>query len=145
MHLAGLAQDTLARSLSLVPGLGVRSTRQLMPFQLSARDTVRPAGEKLVPVAMQRSGLAQEMLPRVASVEWVPAAGSTRQLVPFHASASVRRPPAVRWSPTAMQRSGRLQAMAASSLLPRLGVVSTRHRLPFHETASVWLGPALSG
>src|SRR5260370_16570258 len=100
MQRAGLAHDTLARSLTRVPGLGVRSSCHRPPFQLSARVIVAPvAGLKLVPVAMQRSGPEQEMLSSLASAEWVSAAGSTRQLVPFHASASLCLPPLVKRAP----------------------------------------------
>ena len=43
MQLTGLAQDTLARSLSLVPGLGVFSTRHRVPFQVTASVWPRPS------------------------------------------------------------------------------------------------------
>jgi hypothetical protein len=146
MQRAGALQETPVRSLIAVPGLGVGSTRHLVPFQLSANVIVTgPVGVclRLAPAATQLFAVGQDTLVSALSMECVSARGKSRQLVPFHASASVPRPLAVKASPTAMQRAGRGQLMLKSSLLPGLGIASTRHLLPSHPMASGWLGPAL--
>ena len=89
------------------PGLGMAWTRQVVPFHRSARPTVMPlppllppsreAAELMVtaPTAVQVPGAVQDSAER-SSLPVAPAGlgvAWTRQLAPFHRSASITEDP----------------------------------------------------
>jgi hypothetical protein len=124
-------------------------TRQLLPFQASARFTlVSAAWPGVLPTAVQTVADGQDtpakpplLAPAGSMVRWI------CQRVPFHLSA--RGNPVLdrlaAWEPTAVQARPDVHETADSSLIPALsrfwfGVDSTFHPLP--AAVPVWLACA---
>ena len=129
-------------------------TRQLVPFQTSARDIlVSGALPGVLPTAVQAVADGQDTPEKEAlSAPAGSLVGWIRQRVPFHLSARVN-PVLDRlaaWEPTAVQARPEEHETAVSTLMPALsrfwfGVGSTFHPLP--AAVPVWLactGPAVT-
>ena len=146
----GDVQDTANSELLVEPlGAGMAWTRQLVPFQTSARLTlVSAALPGVLPTAVQAVADGQDtpekealLAPVGNSVDWI------CQRVPFHLSARVN-PVLDRlaaWEPTAVQARPEVHETAVSTLMPALsrfwfGVGSTFHPLP--AAVLVWLACA---
>src|SRR5581483_498319 len=87
------------RADRLAPPGGAFTTRQVLPFQASASED--PAATPASPTAMQKETLVHETASRKPATL---ALRRTRQLAPFHTSASTKSLPAgLRRPPTAMQ------------------------------------------
>src|ERR1700761_5885284 len=88
-------------------GFGVGSTRQVLPFHLSA--SVGPPGWlKSVPVAVHALAEVQDTASNTPAVAWYGnGTACTRQLVPFQESASGRAFPVALFQPTAVQARAR--------------------------------------
>jgi hypothetical protein len=133
-------QDTPPKLLPADPeGVGVGWTRQVVPFQCSARVTKMPAPLVVCPTAVHDAGDVQETPLRAPGVR--PGVGRTRQRVPFHRSA--RNPPmspGLEVPPTAMHDLADVQATLNRPLAAapaRLGVAWMAHEVPFQCSAKV--------
>src|SRR5215467_12221292 len=104
MQFAAAGHETAVRTFRFGPGLGVASTRHRRPSHRSA--SVTWTSEPLIrsPTAMQRVAAAHDTPDRPLNAS--PGAGvrRTRQVLPFHCSASgSKAPSSVPYAPAAMQ------------------------------------------
>jgi len=105
-------------------GVGIDWSRHLLPFQASARFTLRCVPLWIVlPTAVQAVADAQDTpLKAVLLAPVGMAVGRIRQRVPFHLSASVNDEPdkLAACEPTAVQARAEVHETAESSLMPAL-------------------------
>src|SRR5215472_4316817 len=138
MQFAAAGHETAVRTLRCAPGLGVASTRQRRPSHRSASVTWTSEPLIRLPTAMQRVADAHDTPDRPLNAS--PGAGvrRTRQVLPFHCSASGSdAPSSVRYAPAAMHAVPVRQAMPGSDMAAVPGCASAVcvQVLPSHAMA----------